>query len=100
MTLTNQEYNFLMELSARTKMDCWFWIETDDDGNDFVLDLENDEALPLHEGLAQLFDGVIEDDINDFNAEELMLWNSINDKIKREEIDLGYVKREVLNNEN
>ena len=100
MTLTNQEYNFLMELSARTKMDCWFWIETDDDGNDFVLDLENDEALPLHEGIAQLFDGVIEDDINDLNAEELMLWNSINDKIKREEIDLGYVKREVLNNEN
>ena len=100
MTLTNQEYNFLMELSARTKMDCWFWIETDDDGNDFVLDLENDEALPLHEGLAQLFDGVIEDDINNFNAKELMLWNSINDKIKREEADLGYVKREVLNNEN
>ena len=86
MTLTDQEYNFLMELSARTKMDCWFWIETDDDGNDFVLDLENDEVLPLHEGIAQLFDGVIEDDINDFNAEELMLWNSINDKIKREEI--------------
>ena len=51
-----------------------------------MLDLENDEALPLHEGIAQLFDGVIEDDINDFNAEELMLWNSINDKIKREEI--------------
>ena len=100
MTLTNQEYNFLMELSARTKMDCWFWIETDDDGNDFVLDLENDEALPLHEGIAQLFDGVIEDDINNFNAKELMLWNSINDKIKREEVDLGYVKREVLNNEN
>ena len=100
MTLTNQEYNFLMELSARTKMDCWFWIETDDDGNDFVLDLENDEALPLHEGIAQLFDGVIEDDINNFNAKELMLWNSINDKIKREEADLGYVKREVLNNEN
>lgn len=22
MTLTDQEYNFLMELSARTKMDC------------------------------------------------------------------------------
>ena len=81
-------------------MDCWFWIETDDDGNDFVLDLENDEALPLHEGIAQLFDGVIEDDINNFNAKELMLWNSINDKIKREEADLGYVKREVLNNEN
>ena len=100
MTLTNQEYNFLMELSARTKMDCWFWIETDDDGNDFVLDLENDEALPLHEGIAQLFDGVIEDDINNFNAKELILWNSINDKIKREEVDLGYVKREVLNNEN
>ena len=94
MTLTDQEYNFLMELSARTKMDCWFWIETRQfhfcslgSGNDFVLDLENDEALPLHEGIAQLFDGVIEDDINDFNAEELMLWNSINDKIKREEID-------------
>ena len=59
MTLTDQEYNFLMELSARTKMDCWFWIETDDDGNDFVLDLENDEALPLHEGIAQLFDGIL-----------------------------------------
>ncbi len=29
MTLTDQEYNFLMELSARTKMDCWFWIETE-----------------------------------------------------------------------
>lgn len=83
MKLTNQEYNFLRDLSAHTKMDCWFSIKTDDDGNDFVLDLENDEALPLHEGIDQLFDGVIEDDINNFNAEELMLWNSLNEKIKQ-----------------
>lgn len=85
MKLTNQEYNFLMDLSARTKMDCWFSIETDADGNDFVFDLENNEALPLYEGIDQLFDGVIEDDINDFNAEELMLWNSLNEKIKQED---------------
>lgn len=81
MKITNEEYNFLMDLSSRTKMDCWFSIETDPDGNDFVLDLENDEPLSLHEGIAQLFDGVIDEDIDAFSTEESMHWKSLNQKL-------------------
>lgn len=84
MKITNDEYNFLMLLSSRTKMDCWFTIETDLDGNDFVFDLENSEPLPLHEGIGMLFEGVINEDIENFNTVEHTLWNSICEKVIEE----------------
>ena len=84
MTLTDQEYNFLMDLSARTKMDCWFDIETDTEGEDFVLDLENYETMPLHRGIEKLFENLIEDTIDAFESNELMLFNSLKEKIKKE----------------
>ena len=78
MKLTTQEYNFLQDLSARTKMDCWFTLETDENGNDIVYDLENNEYIPLYEGIDQLFDGVLDDEIK---PEEIEIFNALVCKI-------------------
>lgn len=59
MTLSTDEYNALDKIATATKMDCWFLIEQDSYGNDFIHDLENNVNLTLEEGLAQLADGIV-----------------------------------------
>lgn len=58
MKLTNEEYNVLNHITSATKTDCWFWLETDSDGNDYVQDLEEDCDLTLQEGVGQLYEGI------------------------------------------
>ena len=57
MKLTNEEYNVLNKISARTKMDCWFCLSESGD-EDIVLDLENRNFLTLKEGVSMLFEGL------------------------------------------
>ena len=84
MQITNQEYNFLMQLSHDTKADCWFNITQDDNGRDVVEDLETNEILDLAEGVDCLFDTVTDEIIRNFSPTELELFQSLERKILHE----------------
>lgn len=58
MKLTAEEYNVLVKIADRSKMDCWFLIDQDKDGDDYINDLENGEKLSLEDGIGDLVDGM------------------------------------------
>lgn len=53
MKLTNEEYNLINKLTNKAKVD-WFEIRTDEDGTDYILDIEDDEIYSLEDGLLLL----------------------------------------------
>ena len=55
MRLTELEYNTVNLLATRSKMDCWFMLETDKQGNDYVFDLEENKKLALKEGIGIMY---------------------------------------------
>jgi hypothetical protein len=57
-TLTAAQYNVLNKIARRTKMDCWFLIEQDSNGQDYVHDLESNVNLSLNEGVYCLMEGL------------------------------------------
>ena len=59
MVLTANEYNALNKIASATKMDCWFCLANDADG-DYVYDLETGQRLEMRDGFAQLEDGMVE----------------------------------------
>lgn len=58
INLTDEEYNVLNHITSVTKTDCWFSLETDEDGNDYVYDLEEDCEMTLQDAVSQLYEGV------------------------------------------
>ena len=57
-TLTNEEYNVLNKIATKTKTDCWFTLEQDADGTDFVYDLEEGKRVDLETGVAMLMEAI------------------------------------------
>lgn len=66
MKLTNEEYNVLNHITSATKTDCWFSLETDKDGNDYVYDLEEDCEMTMQDAVSQLYEGVEFMTLNDW----------------------------------
>lgn len=58
MTLTQAEYDVVDKIAHKSKMDCWFMVYSDEDGNDYVKDLERGETITIREGVCQLLDGM------------------------------------------
>ena len=58
MVFTDKEYSVLDKIATKSKMDCWFHIIQDENGNDHILDLENNNTLPIHTGISQLVEGM------------------------------------------
>ena len=56
--LTTAQYDVLSKIAQRTKMDCWFSIEQDPSGYDYVWDLEENERIDLNDGVEQLLEGL------------------------------------------
>ena len=57
-TLTNEEYNLLNKIATKTKTDCWFVLEQDEHGVDYVHDLEKNENLSLVDGVSMLMEAI------------------------------------------
>lgn len=57
MILSEQEYNALDKVATASKMDCWFSVRQED-GEDYIYDLENSCRIELREGVAQLAEGM------------------------------------------
>lgn len=60
MTLTNEEYNLLVDIASHTKMDCWFDLRQDRRGNDYVYDMEQRKKISLRSGVRLLLEGIDE----------------------------------------
>lgn len=58
MQLDSNVYNALNKIASKTKMDCWFYIKSDESGDHFI-DLENNctEMTP-YSAMCQLQDGI------------------------------------------
>ena len=59
MKISNDAFNGLNQIATATKMDCWFLLE-EKDGEDIIVDLENDEELDFTDGLSQLSEGIVD----------------------------------------
>ena len=57
-TLTSEEYNVLNKIATKTKADCWFVLEQDEYGTDYVHDLEENENLSLVDGVSMLMEAI------------------------------------------
>lgn len=87
INLTDEEYNVLNHITSATKTDCWFWLETDNDGNDYVQDLEEDCELTLQEGIGQLYEAVDFMTLNDWeelgiNEQEIAIFAQLLEKLE------------------
>lgn len=66
MKLTSSEFDVINKIARKSKMDCWFCIKTgrhDGCPYDYVFDCENSKKISLRQGIKQLIDGVIEENI-------------------------------------
>ena len=72
MKLTVSEYNVLNKIADKTKMDCWFWLFQDKNGDDKVKDLEQGKVLSLKRGVSQLNEGIVSYDLCGMNVEEIV----------------------------
>lgn len=74
--LTDAEYNVLNRIARQTKMDCWFSLYTDEQGNDGVADTEDRLVYSLQLGISMLHDGIVPDLLN-LTAEEIAVYNNL-----------------------
>lgn len=66
--LSNEEFNVLNKIATKSKMDCWFYLKQDSDGNDYVYDLEESKKLSLSDGILMLDEGITS--LDDYNLSE------------------------------
>lgn len=86
MKLTNEEYNVLNHITSATKTDCWFWLKTDKDGNDYVYDLEEGCPVSWQDGLSMLYEAVDFMEEEDWaelgvDAEEIAVFNNLLERL-------------------
>lgn len=92
MKLTTEEYNVLSHITSATKTDCWFLLETDKNGNDYVYDLEENCKMTLQEAVEQLYEATSWMTMNDWeelgiDVQEIIVYTDLLNKL------------EILNNE-
>lgn len=85
MKLANEEYNVLIVLSNKAKMD-WFNIETDNNGNDYIMDYEENKKLDLKTGILMLDSGLTDIDDYDLKEEEKEIYKKLIKKAKGNKI--------------
>lgn len=57
-TLTDAEYNVLSKVARRTGADCWFVLNQDCHGTDYVYDWEEERRMCLKTGVSMLAEGL------------------------------------------
>lgn len=87
INLTDEEYNVLNHITSATKTDCWFSLETDKDGYDYVYDLENGCKVELGTALEWLYADVEWMTLNDWEelrieAQEIVVFTELLQKLE------------------
>ena len=79
--LSNEEFNVLNKISSKSKMDCWFYLKQDKDGNDYVYDLEQSKELSLTDGILMLDNNITSIDDYELSEDEKCIYISLIYKI-------------------
>lgn len=79
--LTNEEYNLIQKITTKAKLD-WFELATDEYGNDFVIDNEEDETLSLVDGILLLDDCLNELEDYNLSEAEIQLYDKLIHRIR------------------
>lgn len=78
--LTGEEYSLINKLTSQTKTDCWFCLDTDNEGFDCVKDLEHGYQITLKSAIQQLNEAIVPDLI-DITIEEMLLYGQLMEKL-------------------
>lgn len=82
MRLTSEEYNVLMKISNKAKMD-WFDIDTDrNTGEDYIKDYEEQQCLGLKQGVLMLDSGLTDLDDYDLTNDEKETYTNLINKLR------------------
>lgn len=90
MKLTEQEINVLNKITTNSKMDCWFDLRFDKNGNAYVYDLEMGGKLTMKRAMSDILDGLVEGCDYLDTREERLIFNELKRKT------LGMKKKDVL----
>lgn len=86
MILSEQEYNALDKVATASKMDCWFTMRQED-GKDYVYDLEDACRMELQEGIAQLAEGMCDIHLYGLTAEECAVLRNLFARLGIDEVE-------------
>lgn len=75
--LDDYEYNALNHITSINKMDTWFCLKTDNDGYDYVYDLEEDIILPIGTALDYIYEGLYVEDFQKLEKKEQRALNTL-----------------------
>ena len=79
--LTIPEWNVVQRLSSKAKTD-WFWLDTDEDGKDYVKDLEENKIYSLAKGILLLDECLTDLDDYGLTQAEIKTYNDLIIKAK------------------
>lgn len=96
MKLTGQEIEILNKLARDTKMDCWFWIDQAENGDNYIFDLEERKKLTLAKGVGLLLEGASEECLSKLTSEEFIVVVDLNCRLLNNPDYLGERKYEVV----
>ena len=82
--LTEEEYNVIDNFIRLTKMDSWFKLKTDADG-DYVFDAEENKYMSLRDAL-ELFNETVEPDLllDKVSNEDISVYEELMDRLELE----------------
>lgn len=75
--LSDYEWNSLNHITSINKMDNWFCLKTDNDGYDYIYDMEEDKILPIGTALDYIYEGLLVDDFQKLEKEEQRALNTL-----------------------
>jgi len=58
LKLSKGQFDVLVKIARKTGCDCWFQIYQDENGDDYVRDIENGKDIPLRRGIEELCEGM------------------------------------------
>ena len=79
--LDDEEYNVLNKIATKTHMDCWFWLETDADGKDYVENLEEECRISLKDGIEELTEGIVSYALCDLTEYEIRVFEELLERL-------------------
>lgn len=82
--LDDDEYHVLLKIARNTKMDCWFHLSTNKNGEYFVLDLEDKGLYTIREALLELIEGIVSYELCDLTDKEIATFEELLTKLQIE----------------
>lgn len=80
--LNDEEYRILLKIARNTKMNCWFHLSTDKNGEYFVFDLEDKGIYTIREALLELVEGIVSYELCGLTNDEISVFEGLLTKLQ------------------